>query len=392
MTVANYGSVFTCCFFGSLMMLYLYLFCRSKHFVLKNGTLVIYIGIFTVVIRMLLPWNFIFASNIPSTKILPFLFDFFDLHIGNFKILTILIIVLTIGSSFHLVLYFYKLFSFKKLLYQLKPIEDARILGIFSTILNDFQCSKHISISKVSGLSSPAITGLFHPVILLPEKEYPDQELQFILMHELNHYLHYDLWKSFFCELLVCIYWWNPLAYLMRYQMKETAEYQNDISLTQNMDELEKTNYMLSLLKVSSQTHTFHILPTLHYRGGSSSSLKKRCDLIDMQTNIHKNLFSQFLHIGIILLLFIFSVCFIFQPKFPAPTHDEDGSIVFDKPTRKNTFLIKQPSTREYNLYVKQNKNLYVNVGSIQNLEDYKDLKKYNNKKEALKENDKKIQ
>ena len=64
--------------------------------------------------------------------------------------------------------------------------------------------------------------------------------------------------------------------------------------------------------------------------------------------------------IGIILLLFIFSVCFIFQPKFPAPTHDEDGSIVFDKPTRKNTFFIKQPSTREYNLYVKQNKNLYV--------------------------------
>ena len=101
-------------------------------------------------------------------------------------------------------------------------------------------------------------------------------------MHELNHYLHHDLWKSFFCELLVCIYWWNPLAYLMRYQMKETAEYQNDISLTQNMDELEKTNYMLSLLKASSQTHTFHILPTLHYRGGSSSSLKKRCDLIDM--------------------------------------------------------------------------------------------------------------
>lgn len=54
-----------------------------------------------------------------------------------------------------------------------------------------------------------------------------------------------------------------------------------------------------------------------------------------MQTNIHKNLFSQFLHIGIILLLFIFSVCFIFQPKFPAPTHDEDGSIVYIETNQK---------------------------------------------------------
>ena len=55
MTPANYGSVFTCCFFSSLMMLYLYLFCRSKHFILKNGTLVIYIGIFTVVIGNIRP-------------------------------------------------------------------------------------------------------------------------------------------------------------------------------------------------------------------------------------------------------------------------------------------------------------------------------------------------
>lgn len=54
--------------------------------------------------------------------------------------------------------------------------------------------------------------------------------------------------------------------------------------------------------------------------------------------------------------------------------------------------MIKQPNGREYNLYVKQNKNLYVNIGSIQSLEDYKDLKKYNNKKEALKEHDEKIQ
>ena len=241
-------------------------------------------------------------------------------------------------------------------------------------------------------LSSPAITGLFHPIILLPKKEYSDQELYFILMHELNHYLHHDLWKSFFCELIVCIYWWNPLSYLLRRQMKETAEHQNDISLTKNMDELEKTNYMLSLLKSSTQSHIFIPLPTLHYRGGIFSSLEKRCNVISMQDNVHKNLFSQFLHIGIILILFIFSIFFIFQPKSPAPNHDEDGSIVFDEPTSKNAFFIRQHNGNTYNLYVKQNKNLYVNVGSIQNLEDYKDLKKYNNKKEALKEHDEKIQ
>ena len=58
MTPANYGSVFSCCLFGSLMMLYLYVFCRSKRFILRNGTFVIYLAVGVVMIRMLLPPDF----------------------------------------------------------------------------------------------------------------------------------------------------------------------------------------------------------------------------------------------------------------------------------------------------------------------------------------------
>lgn len=70
MTPANYGSVFSCCLFSSLMMLYLYVFCRSKRFILRNGTFVIYLAVGVVMIRMLLPWNFHFAANVESHKIL----------------------------------------------------------------------------------------------------------------------------------------------------------------------------------------------------------------------------------------------------------------------------------------------------------------------------------
>ena len=73
MTPANYGSVFSSCLFGSLMMLYLFVFCRSNRFILRNGTSVIYLAVGVVMIRMLLPWNFHFAMNVESHKILPFL-------------------------------------------------------------------------------------------------------------------------------------------------------------------------------------------------------------------------------------------------------------------------------------------------------------------------------
>ena len=99
-----------------------------------------------------------------------------------------------------------------------------------------------------------------------------------------------------------CIYWWNPLSYMIRRLIKDTAEYANDIRLTKDRDELTRTNYMLSLLNTSKQTHTFHTLPTLHFQEGTILNIEKRCDLISDSPKIRRNLFSQFIHIGSISL------------------------------------------------------------------------------------------
>ena len=90
-------------------------------------------------------------------------------------------------------------------------------------------------------------------------------------------------------ELVVCIYWWNPLSYMIRRLIKDTAEYANDIRLTKDRDELTRTNYMLSLLNTSKQTHTFHTLPTLHFQEGTILNIEKRCDLISDSPKIRRN-------------------------------------------------------------------------------------------------------
>lgn len=111
MTPANYGSVFSCCLFSSLMMLYLYVFCRSKRFILRNGTFVIYFAVGVVTIRMLLPWNFHFAANVESHKILPFLFDLLRVKILSVEFLTILVIIFCFGSCLDLLYISINLFA-----------------------------------------------------------------------------------------------------------------------------------------------------------------------------------------------------------------------------------------------------------------------------------------
>ena len=98
----------------------------------------------------------------------------------------------------------------------------------------------------------------------------------------------------------------------------------------------------------------------------------------------HKNTFSQFLHIGCVSLLFILSLCFIFQPSSPPSNLDDDGAVIFDKPNSSNSFYIKRKDGKDYDLYIKQ-EDSFINAGIIENPEDYKGSKIYSNKKEAMK-------
>ena len=141
---------------------------------------------------------------------------------------------------------------------------------------------------------------------------------------------------------------------------------------------------MLSLLNTTKQTHTFHTLPTLHFQEGTILNIEKRCDLINDSPKIRRNLFSQFIHIGSISLLFTLSLCFIFQPSSPAPSYDNDGTVIFDKPDSSNSFYIKRKDGKGYDLYVKH-EDAFINAGIIENPEDYKGPKIYSSKKEATK-------
>ena len=60
-------------------------------------------------------------------------------------------------------------------------------------------------------IQSPMLTGLFQPVILLPDdQEYTISELSLIFRHELTHFRRGDLWFRLIWLLAKSIHWFNP--------------------------------------------------------------------------------------------------------------------------------------------------------------------------------------
>src|SRR5208283_2213770 len=64
---------------------------------------------------------------------------------------------------------------------------------------------------------SPAVCGLFRPMILLPQslvEKFPPAQLRAVLLHELTHLRRGDVWANCVQSLLQIVYWWHPLVWL----------------------------------------------------------------------------------------------------------------------------------------------------------------------------------
>jgi beta-lactamase regulating signal transducer with metallopeptidase domain len=78
-------------------------------------------------------------------------------------------------------------------------------------------------------LVSPAVFGVFRPVLLMPADEVyrlPRRELEHehVLLHELSHIRRGDLKIHAFFMMLQIIYWFNPLLWLVRRQLQHLRE------------------------------------------------------------------------------------------------------------------------------------------------------------------------
>lgn len=97
----------------------------------------------------------------------------------------------------------------------------------------------------------PFASGLVHPVIVLPKQECSQQELQYILLHELTHITCGDLWVRWLAMVASAIHWWNPLVYLWNRKLVMYSEESCDERVVVNWPSRERGDYGRVLLKTA---------------------------------------------------------------------------------------------------------------------------------------------
>lgn len=111
--------------------------------------------------------------------------------------------------------------------------------------------SRPVRLWVSSAAPVPFASGLVHPVIVLPKRECSEQELQYILLHELTHITCGDLWVRWLAMVASAVHWWNPLVYLWNRKLVMYSEESCDERVVVNWPPRERGDYGRVLLKTA---------------------------------------------------------------------------------------------------------------------------------------------
>lgn len=123
-------------------------------------------------------------------------------------------------------------------------------------------------------ITTPAVTGLFRPTLLLPHERYDLNDLRYILRHELCHLKRRDMLLKFILLLANTMHWFDPIVYLMLRQADEDIELACDSAATDGLERAERAAYSRTLL--AAVQSNVRALPATTCFGSTVERLKRR--------------------------------------------------------------------------------------------------------------------
>ena len=121
-------------------------------------------------------------------------------------------------------------------------------------LLDRFRFSRDPRICVSSSRRAPLTFGVFRPTVLLPE-DLPvgDAQFQLVLAHELAHIRRKDCLRKLLLTVCLCLYWWNPLVWLMVWLANRDMELACDEAVLRALGPDCRKAYALTLLDMAQR-------------------------------------------------------------------------------------------------------------------------------------------
>lgn len=231
-------------------------------------------------------------------------------------------VILTILGIWGVLAIVFLLYHLIKYVYCMRDLQQITKLPV--ALPDEYRRSKRCARTEVSlfanqYITTPFTVGLLSPCIILPASLVNKKECEMIISHEMTHVRNCDNLIKFLWLLAMLMHWYNPLIYVLYWEICRISEQVCDASVIQDMPEQERDQYKLLLVELGKEKpHTDTLLSSPF--NGSFRMMKERIMIMNKTTISSKrvHIVSSLVMAVLILALSPISVL----AYAPAPTYE----------------------------------------------------------------------
>ncbi|MBU5443651.1 M56 family metallopeptidase [Paenibacillus sp. MSJ-34] len=134
-----------------------------------------------------------------------------------------------------------------------RTVTQPNVLAMLDDCRRELQIGARVPLYRNALAPTPMLFGLLRPAIVLPDnRNYDENELRYIFLHELTHFKRRDLWYKWLAQLTQCLHWFNPVVYLAVREIDRACELSCDEAVIKRLSPKEKQGYGNTLIAMAA--------------------------------------------------------------------------------------------------------------------------------------------
>jgi len=198
------------------------------------------------------------------------------------SILAVIIGIWLIGVVVFLGYHFIKHYRYiRHLLRWQQKVTDESVLTMFKALKRELNVATEVELIVSPVVTSPLVTGVIRPTIVLPHKNFDKETLHFILKHELIHFKQKDVWVRCLILIATALHWFNPFMTFMAKESKNLCEMACDWDVINGYEDDLRETYVLTILSVIKQKNCVQSPLVTQFNGGKKSMKNRIITIMD---------------------------------------------------------------------------------------------------------------
>ncbi|MCL2356089.1 MAG: M56 family metallopeptidase [Defluviitaleaceae bacterium] len=176
---------------------------------------------------------------------------------------------------------------------------------------------KHFRVFRHGGFKTAAATA-FKPYIILPtDADFSPDELRAVLLHEWKHIQDKDYLTDIVVEVICCVFWWNPLVYVLRDNFRFATELKSDEFAVSNKTDFVHYLRGLNFLDATKKADE-SVIKAFTGIGSDREGLADRLQILGLRfkskASRRKRMWINLFYSATIVVLFLGSYMFLVVP------------------------------------------------------------------------------